>query len=179
MFFGVFLAGPLAGSTFVLKEAGDGGVPIGSLAAGSLLLCVLNVIIFGPFVIWPIILGEFYEVMGLPPLIFFAVCSLLFCVLRFRSGVRHWSISMVREYLFSIVYFCVLILFTIAYASARYIEMYSLEYRVLDVVKAYLSFEGMIQLFIIGGLLSVIPAGIITLLSYLWISKISMCCRRN
>lgn len=143
-FFGTFLDGPLAGSTFggVIND-GSGGDSVGPfLALGGMafVLAIVLSIIIAPFVAWPsLIASDLNEGRGIWGAIILIAIQFIFIILRIRSNVRHWKRSFLSDlllnmlFLFLLFFLSVVILFVPlitllggsemgAYAAAHYGE---------------------------------------------------------
>ncbi len=145
-FFGTFLDGPLAGSTFggVIND-GSGGDSVGPfLALGGMafVLAIVLSIIIAPFVAWPsLIASNLNEGRGIWGAIILIAIQFIFIILRIRSNVRHWKRSFLSDlllnmlFLFLLFFLSVVILFVPlitllggsemgAYAAAHYGEFF-------------------------------------------------------
>ena len=143
-FFGTFLDGPLAGSTFggIIND-GSGGDSVGPfLALGGMafILAIVLSIIIAPFVAWPsLIVSNLNEGRGIWGAIILIAIQFIFIILRIRSNVRHWKRSFLSDlllnmlFLFLLFFLSVVILFVPlitllggsemgAYAAAHYGE---------------------------------------------------------
>ena len=121
-FFGTFLDGPLAGSTFggVIND-GSGGDSVGPfLALGGMafVLAIVLSIIIAPFVAWPsLIASDLNEGRGIWGAIILIAIQFIFIILRIRSNVRHWKRSFLSDlllnmlFLFLLFFLSVVILF--------------------------------------------------------------------
>ena len=141
-FFGTFLDGPLAGSTFggIIND-GSGGDSVGPfLALGGMafVLAIVLSIIIAPFVAWPsLIASDLNEGRGIWGAIILIAIQFIFIILRIRSNVRHWKRSFLSDlllnmlFLFLLFFLSVVILFVPlitllggsemgAYAAAHY-----------------------------------------------------------
>ena len=184
-FFGTFLDGPLAGSTFggVIND-GSGGDSVGPfLALGGMafvLVIVLSIII-APFVAWPsLIASDLNEGRGIWGAIILIAIQFIFIILRIRSNVRHWKRSFLSDlllnmlFLFLLFFLSVVILFVPlitllggsemgAYAAAHYGEF-------LGTVFSNL-FSNLFGIVFFIWALSMIPAALTTGCSTLFIRK--------
>ena len=108
-FFGTFLDGPLAGSTFggVLND-GSGGDSVGPfLALGGMafVLAIVLSIIIAPFVAWPsLIASDLNEGRGIWGAIILIAIQFIFIILRIRSNVRHWKRSFLSDLLLNMLF---------------------------------------------------------------------------
>lgn len=184
-FFGTFLDGPLAGSTFggVIND-GSGGDSVGPfLALGGMafVLAIVLSIIIAPFVAWPsLIASDLNEGRGIWGAIILIAIQFIFIILRIRSNVRHWKRSFLSDlllnmlFLFLLFFLSVVILFVPlitllggsemgAYAAAHYGEF-------LGIVFSNLFFNLFGIVFFIWAL-SMIPAALTTGCSTLFIRK--------
>ena len=184
-FFGTFLDGPLAGSTFggVIND-GSGGDSVGPfLALGGMafVLAIVLSIIIAPFVAWPsLIASDLNEVRGLWGAIILIAIQFIFIILRIRSNVRHWKRSFLSDlllnmlFLFLLFFLSVVILFVPlitllggsemgAYAAAHYGEF-------LGTVFSNL-FSNLFGIVFFIWALSMIPAALTTGCSTLFIRK--------
>ena len=184
-FFGTFLDGPLAGSTFggVIND-GSGGDSVGPfLALGGMafVLAIVLSIIIAPFVAWPsLIASDLNEGRGIWGAIILIAIQFIFIILRIRSNVRHWKRSFLSDlllnmlFLFLLFFLSVVILFVplIAllggsemgtYAAAHYGEF-------LGTVFSNL-FSNLFGIFFFIWALSMIPAALTTGCSTLFIRK--------
>ena len=184
-FFGTFLDGPLAGSTFggVIND-GSGGDSVGPfLALGGMafVLAIVLSIIIAPFVAWPsLIASDLNEGRGIWGAIILIAIQLIFIILRIRSNVRHWKRSFLSDlllnmlFLFLLFFLSVVILFVPlitllggsemgAYAAAHYREF-------LGTVFSNL-FSNLFGIVFFIWALSMIPAALTTGCSTLFIRK--------
>ena len=184
-FFGTFLDGPLAGSTFggVIND-GSGGDSVGPfLALGGMafVLAIVLSIIIAPFVAWPsLIASDLNEGRGIWGAIILIAIQFLFIILRIRSNVRHWKRSFLSDlllnmlFLFLLFFLSVVILFVPlitllggsemgAYAAAHYGEF-------LGTVFSNL-FSNLFGIVFFIWALSMIPAALTTGCSTLFIRK--------
>lgn len=184
-FFGTFLDGPLAGSTFggVIND-GSGGDSVGPfLALGGMafVLAIVLSIIIAPFVAWPsLIASDLNEGRGIWGAIILIAIQFIFIILRIRSNVRHWKRSFLSDlllnmlFLFLLFFLSVVILFVplIAllggsemgtYAAAHYGEF-------LGTVFSNL-FSNLFGIVFFIWALSMIPAALTTGCSTLFIRK--------
>ena len=184
-FFGTFLDGPLAGSTFggVIND-GSGGDSVGPfLALGGMafVLAIVLSIIIAPFVAWPsLIASDLNEGRGIWGAIILIAIQFIFIILRIRSNVRHWKRSFLSDlllnmlFLFLLFFRSVMILFlpliTLlggsemgAYAAAHYGEF-------LGTVFSNL-FSNLFGIVFFIWALSMIPAALTTGCSTLFIRK--------
>ena len=184
-FFGTFLDGPLAGSTFggVIND-GSGGDSVGPfLALGGMafVLAIVLSIIIAPFVAWPsLIASNLNEGRGIWGAIILIAIQFIFIILRIRSNVRHWKRSFLSDlllnmlFLFLLFFLSVVILFVPLitllggsemgpYATAHYGEF-------LGIVFSNLFFNLFGIVFFIWAL-SMIPAALTTGCSTLFIRK--------
>lgn len=184
-FFGTFLDGPLAGSTFggVIND-GSGGDSVGPfLALGGMafVLAIVLSIIIAPFVAWPsLIASDLNEGRGIWGAIILIAIQFIFIVLRIRSNVRHWKRSFLSDlllnmlFLFLLFFLSVVILFVPlitllggsemgAYAAAHYGEF-------LGIVFSNL-FSNLFGIVFFIWALSMIPAALTTGCSTLFIKK--------
>ena len=184
-FFGTFLDGPLAGSTFggVIND-GSGGDSVGPfLALGGMafVLAIVLSIIIAPFVAWPsLIASDLNEGRGIWGAIILIAIQFIFIILRIRSNVRHWKRSFLSDlllnmlFLFLLFFLSVVILFVPlitllggsemgAYAAAHYGEF-------LGIVFSNLFSNLFGSVFFIWAL-SMIPAALTTGCSTLFIRK--------
>ena len=143
-FFGTFLDGPLAGSTFggVINDGsgGDSVEPFLALGGMAFVLAIVLSIIIAPFVAWPsLIASDLNEGRGIWGAIILIAIQFIFIILRIRSNVRHWKRSFLSDlllnmlFLFLLFFLSVVILFVPlitllggsemgAYAAAHYGE---------------------------------------------------------
>ena len=184
-FFGTFLDGPLAGSTFggVIND-GSGGDSVGPfLALGGMafVLAIVLSIIIAPFVAWPsLIASDLNEGRGIWGAIILIAIQFIFIILRIRSNVRHWKRSFLSDlllnmlFLFLLFFLSVVILFVPlitllggsemgAYAAAHYGEF-------LGTVFSNL-FSNLFGIVFFIWALSMIPAALATGCSTLFIRK--------
>ena len=184
-FFGTFLDGPLAGSTFggVIND-GSGGDSVGPfLALGGMafVLAIVLSIIIAPFVAWPsLIASNLNEGRGIWGAIILIAIQFIFIILRIRSNVRHWKRSFLNDlllnmlFLFLLFFLSVVILFVPlitllggsemgAYAAAHYGEF-------LGIVFSNL-FSNLFGIVFFIWALSMIPAALTTGCSTLFIRK--------
>lgn len=184
-FFGTFLDGPLAGSTFggVIND-GSGGDSVGPfLALGGIafVLAIVLSIIIAPFVAWPsLIASDLNEGRGIWGAIILIAIQFIFIILRIRSNVRHWKRSFLSDlllnmlFLFLLFFLSVVILFVPlitllggsemgAYAAAHYGEF-------LGTVFSNL-FSNLFGIVFFIWALSMIPAALTTGCSTLFIRK--------
>lgn len=184
-FFGTFLDGPLAGSTFggVIND-GSGGDSVGPfLALGGMafVLAIVLSIIIAPFVAWPsLIASDLNEGRGIWGAIILIAIQFIFIILRIRSNVRHWKRSFLSDlllnmlFLFLLFFLSVVILFVSlitllggsemgAYAAAHYGEF-------LGIVFSNL-FSNLFGIVFFIWALSMIPAALTTGCSTLFIRK--------
>lgn len=184
-FFGTFLDGPLAGSTFggVIND-GSGGDSVGPfLALGGMafVLAIVLSIIIAPFVAWPsLIASDLHEGRGIWGAIILIAIQFIFVILRIRSNVRHWKRSFLSDlllnmlFLFLLFFLSVVILFVPlitliggsemgAYAAAHYGEF-------LGTVFSNL-FSNLFGIVFFIWALSMIPAALTTGCSTLFIRK--------
>lgn len=184
-FFGTFLDGPLAGSTFggVIND-GSGGDSVGPfLALGGMafVLAIVLSIIIAPFVAWPsLIASDLNEGRGIWGSIILIAIQFIFIILRIRSNVRHWKRSFLSDlllnmlFLFLLFFLSVVILFVPlitllggsemgAYAAAHYGEF-------LGTVFSNL-FSNLFGIVFFIWALSMIPAALTTGCSTLFIRK--------
>lgn len=184
-FFGTFLDGPLAGSTFggVIND-GSGGDSVGPfLALGGMafVLAIVLFIIIAPFVAWPsLIASDLNEGRGIWGAIILIAIQFIFIILRIRSNVRHWKRSFLSDlllnmlFLFLLFFLSVVILFVPlitllggsemgAYAAAHYGEF-------LGTVFSNL-FSNLFGIVFFIWALSMIPAALTTGCSTLFIRK--------
>lgn len=184
-FFGTFLDGPLAGSTFggVIND-GSGGDSVGPfLALGGMafVLAIILSIIIAPFVAWPsLIASDLNEGRGIWGAIILIAIQFIFIILRIRSNVRHWKRSFLSDlllnmlFLFLLFFLSVVILFVPlitllggsemgAYAAAHYGEF-------LGTVFSNL-FSNLFGIVFFIWALSMIPAALTTGCSTLFIRK--------
>lgn len=186
-FFGTFLDGPLAGSTFggVIND-GSGGDSVGPfLALGGMafVLAIVLSIIIAPFVAWPsLIASNLNEGRGIWGAIILIAIQFIFIILRIRSNVRHWKRSFLSDlllnmlFLFLLFFLSVVILFVPlitllggsemgAYAAAHYGEF-------LGTVFSNL-FSNLFGIVFFIWALSMIPAALTTGCSTLFIRKVA------
>lgn len=184
-FFGTFLDGPLAGSTFggVIND-GSGGDSVGPfLALGGMafVLAIVLSIIIAPFVAWPsLIASDLNEGRGIWGAIILIAIQFIFIILRIRRNVRHWKRSFLSDlllnmlFLFLLFFLSVVILFVPlitllggsemgAYAAAHYGEL-------LGTVFSNL-FSNLFGIVFFIWALSMIPAALTTGCSTLFIRK--------
>ncbi len=184
-FFGTFLDGPLAGSTFggVIND-GSGGDSVGPfLALGGMafVLAIVLSIIIAPFVAWPsLIASDLNEGRGIWGAIILIAIQFIFIILRIRSNVRHWKRSFLSDlllnmlFLFLLFFLSLVILFVPlitllggsemgAYAAAHYGEF-------LGIVFSNL-FSNLFGIVFFIWALSMIPAALTTGCSTLFIRK--------
>ncbi|MEE0775168.1 MAG: hypothetical protein U0M47_09290 [Merdibacter sp.] len=184
-FFGTFLDGPLAGSTFggVIND-GSGGDSVGPfLALGGMafVLAIVLSIIIAPFVAWPsLIASDLNEGRGIWGAIILIAIQFIFIILRIRSNVRHWKRSFLSDlllnmlFLFLLFFLSVVILFVPliallggsemgAYAAAHHGEF-------LGTVFSNL-FSNLFGIVFFIWALSMIPAALTTGCSTLFIRK--------
>lgn len=184
-FFGTFLDGPLAGSTFggVIND-GSGGDSVGPfLALGGMafVLAIVLSIIIAPFVAWPsLIASDLNEGRGIWGAIILIAIQFIFIILRIRSNVRHWKRSFLSDlllnmlFLFLLFFLSVVILFVPlitllggsemgAYAATHYGEF-------LGTVFSNL-FSNLFGIVFFIWALSMIPAALTTGCSTLFIRK--------
>ena len=184
-FFGTFLDGPLAGSTFggIIND-GSGGDSVGPfLALGGMtfVLAIVLSIIIAPFVAWPsLIASDLNEGRGIWGAIILIAIQFIFIILRIRSNVRHWKRSFLSDlllnmlFLFLLFFLSVVILFVPlitllggsemgAYAAAHYGEF-------LGTVFSNL-FSNLFGIVFFIWALSMIPAALTTGCSTLFIRK--------
>ncbi len=184
-FFGTFLDGPLAGSTFggVIND-GSGGDSVGPfLALGGMafVLAIVLSIIIAPFVAWPsLIASDLNEGRGIWGAIILIAIQFIFIILRIRSNVRHWKRSFLSDlllnmlFLFLLFFLSVVILFVPlitllggsemgAYAAAHYGEFMGTVFSNL--------FSNLFGIVFFIWALSMIPAALTTGCSTLFIRK--------
>ena len=119
-FFGTFLDGPLAGSTFggVIND-GSGGDSVGPfLALGGMafVLAIVLSIIIAPFVAWPSLIASNLneeEVSGEPSIILIAI-QFIFIICGSRSNVRHWKRSFLNDLLLNMLFLFLLFFLSVA-----------------------------------------------------------------
>ena len=184
-FFGTFLDGPLAGSTFggVINDGsgGDSVVPFLALGGMAFVLAIVLSIIIAPFVAWPsLIASDLNEGRGIWGAIILIAIQFIFIILRIRSNVRHWKRSFLSDlllnmlFLFLLFFLSVVILFVPliallggsemgAYAAAHYGEF-------LGTVFSNL-FSNLFGIVFFIWALSMIPAALTTGCSTLFIRK--------
>lgn len=184
-FFGAFLDGPLAGSTFggVINDGsgGDSGAPFLALGGMAFVLAIVLSIIIAPFVAWPsLIASDLNEGRGIWGAIILIAIQFIFIILRTRSNVRHWKRSFLSDlllnmlFLFLLFFLSVVILFVPlitllggsemgAYAAAHYGEF-------LGTVFSNL-FSNLFGIVFFIWALSMIPAALTTGCSTLFIRK--------
>lgn len=184
-FFGTFLDGPLAGSTFggVINDGsgGDSGAPFLALGGMAFVLAIVLSIIIAPFVAWPsLIASDLNEGRGIWGAIILIAIQFIFIILRIRSNVRHWKRSFLSDlllnmlFLFLLFFLSVVILFVPlitllggsemgAYAAAHYGEF-------LGTVFSNL-FSNLFGIVFFIWALSMIPAALTTGCSTLFIRK--------
>ena len=184
-FFGTFLDGPLAGSTFggVINDGsgGDSVEPFLALGGMAFVLAIVLSIIIAPFVAWPsLIASDLNEGRGIWGAIILIAIQFIFIILRIRSNVRHWKRSFLSDlllnmlYLFLLFFLSVVILFVPliallggsemgAYAAAHYGEF-------LGTVFSNL-FSNLFGIVFFIWALSMIPAALTTGCSTLFIRK--------
>lgn len=184
-FFGTFLDGPLAGSTFggVINDgSGDDSVgPFLALGGMAFVLAIVLSIIIAPFVAWPsLIASDLNEGRGIWGAIILIAIQFIFIILRIRSNVRHWKRSFLSDlllnmlFLFLLFFLSVVILFVPlitllggsemgAYAAAHYGEF-------LGTVFSNL-FSNLFGIVFFIWALSMIPAALTTGCSTLFIRK--------
>ena len=184
-FFGTFLDGPLAGSTFggVIND-GSGGDSVGPfLALGGMafVLAIVLSILIAPFVAWQSLIAcDLNEGRGIWGAIILIAIQFIFIILRIRSNVRHWKRSFLSDlllnmlFLFLLFFLSVVILFVPlitllggsemgAYAAAHYGEF-------LGTVFSNL-FSNLFGIVFFIWALSMIPAALTTGCSTLFIRK--------
>lgn len=184
-FFGTFLDGPLAGSTFggVIND-GSGGDSVGPfLALGGMafVLAIVLSIIIAPFVAWSsLIASELNEGRGIWGSVILIAIQFIFIILRIRSNVRHWKRSFLSDlllnmlFLFLLFFLSVVILFVPliallggsemgAYAAAHYGEFLGIMFSNL--------FSNLFGIVFVIWALSMIPAALTTGCSTLFIRK--------
>lgn len=184
-FFGTFLDGPLAGSTFggVINN-GSGGDSVGpflTLGGMAFVLAIILSIIIVPFVAWrSLIASELNERSGIWGVIILLAIQFIFIILRIRSNVRHWKHSFLHDlllnmlFLFLFFYLFVVILFVPlstflggseigAYAASHYGEFLGLVFSNL--------FSNLFGIVFFIWALSMIPAALTTGCSTLFIKK--------
>ena len=184
-FFGTFLDGPLAGSTFggIIND-GSGGDSVGPfLALGGMtfVLAIVLSIIIAPFVAWPsLIASDLNEGRGIWGAIILIAIQFIFIILRIRSNVRHWKRSFLSDlllnmlFLFLLFFLSVVILFVPlitllggsemgAYAAAHYGEFMGTVFSNL--------FSNLFGIVFFIWALSMIPAALTTGCSTLFIRK--------
>ena len=184
-FFGTFLDGPLAGSTFggVINDGsgGDSVEPFLALGGMAFVLAIVLSIIIAPFVAWPsLIASDLSEGRGIWGAIILIAIQFIFIILRIRSNVRHWKRSFLSDlllnmlFLFLLFFLSVVILFVPlitllggsemgAYAAAHYGEF-------LGTVFSNL-FSNLFGIVFFIWALSMIPAALTTGCSTLFIRK--------
>lgn len=184
-FFGTFLDGPLAGSTFggVINDGSDGDSvgPFLALGGMAFVLAIVLSIIIAPFVAWPsLIASDLNEGRGIWGAIILIAIQFIFIILRIRSNVRHWKRSFLSDlllnmlFLFLLFFLSVVILFVPlitllggsemgAYAAAHYGEF-------LGTVFSNL-FSNLFGIVFFIWALSMIPAALTTGCSTLFIRK--------
>lgn len=184
-FFGTFLDGPLAGSTFggVIND-GSGGDSVGPfLALGGMafVLAIVLSIIIAPFVAWPsLIASDLNEGRGIWGAIILIAIQFIFIILRIRSNVRHWKRSFLSDLLLNMLFLLLLFFLSVvilfvplitliggsemgAYAAAHYGEF-------LGTVFSNL-FSNLFGIVFFIWALSMIPAALTTGCSTLFIRK--------
>ena len=184
-FFGTFLDGPLAGSTFggVINNGsgGDSVGPFPTLGGMAFVLAIILSIIIVPFVAWrSLIASELNERSGIWGVIILLAIQFIFIILRIRSNVRHWKHSFLHDlllnmlFLFLFFYLFVVILFVPlstflggseigAYAASHYGEFLGLVFSNL--------FSNLFGIVFFIWALSMIPAALTTGCSTLFIKK--------
>ena len=184
-FFGTFLDGPLAGSTFggVINDGSGGDIvgPFLALGGMAFVLAIVLSIIIAPFVAWPsLIASDLNEGRGIWGAIILIAIQFIFIILRIRSNVRHWKRSFLSDlllnmlFLFLLFFLSVVILFVPlitllggsemgAYAAAHYGEF-------LGTVFSNL-FSNLFGIVFFIWALSMIPAALTTGCSTLFIRK--------
>ncbi len=121
-FFGTFLDGPLAGSTFggVIND-GSGGDSVGPfLALGGMafVLAIVLSIIIAPFVAWPsLIASDLNEGRGIWGAIILIAIQFIFIILRIRSNVRHWKRSFLSDLLLNMLFLFLLFFLSLFFLS--------------------------------------------------------------
>ena len=121
-FFGTFLDGPLAGSTFggVIND-GSGGDSVGPfLALGGMafVLAIVLTIIIAPFVAWPsLIASDLNEGRGIWGAIILIAIQFIFIILRIRSNVRHWKRSFLSDLLLNMLFLFLLFFLSLFFLS--------------------------------------------------------------
>ena len=105
MWFGTFLDGPLAGSTFELTEGGGGdGLGLGPLFAIGIVISVALIVVVGPFIIWPIFIKEITAGQSILWGGVIVLPQVAYLALRIRSCVRRWRCHFVRELLLNMLF---------------------------------------------------------------------------
>lgn len=105
MFFGTFLDGPLAGSTFEITEGdGGGGSGIGALFGIGIFVSVLLIVVVGPFIIWPMFLKEISAGQSMLWSGVIVIPQAIYIAFRVRSSVRHWHTNFFKELILNMVF---------------------------------------------------------------------------
>lgn len=133
MFFGTFLDGPLAGSTFEFTEADSGGgFGIGPLFGIGIVLSVLLIVVVGPFIIWPIFVKEVSAGQSMLWSGVIIVPQVIYIVCRIRSCVRHWKTNFIKELLLNMLF-----LFIAIFAAAFIIGMIMIDAQTKSLIAQY------------------------------------------
>lgn len=180
-FFGQFLDGPLAGSTFEgTTDTGSGGDFIGGFVAmgfGAAVFAIIFCIVVGPFVVWPLLFeSDIREGRGILGAVLVLAVQILYICLRTRSCVKHWHAGFVKELCLNVVFLiaftfmaCVVLLVPLSriYLEPAQAQLVTEHYG--ELVKYMISnaTSNLPQFIFFYYCLSVLPAGMITLFSRL------------
>lgn len=175
-FFGEFLDGPLAGTTFEGTTDSGGGDSIGpivTLAFWAGIFAVIFCLIVGPLVVWPLLFeSEIREGRSIIGGVCLLAIQIIYVALRIRTCVRHWNVNFFKELFFNGLFLAVIVLggliilplplshIYLSEAEATYLTEHYGEF-IMDV----LSGSSPILYIFFFYCLSVIPAGVTTLLS--------------
>ena len=178
MWFGTFLDGPLAGSTFEITGGDGGGLGLGPLFAIGLVVSIALIVIVGPFIIWPIFIREITAGQSLLWGGVIVLPQVAYIACRVRSCVRHWRRHYVKELLLNMLF-----LFVTVLAMGLILGMIFIDPQTKALIAQYLpqlagQFMGQLLLSLLLwifalALLSAIPAAIICGVSTLLVKRIA------
>lgn len=177
-FFGEFLSGPLAGSTFEATTDTGGGDMIGPFVVLSFwagILVVILSLIVGPLIAWPVLFqSDIREGRGISWGICLLAFQVIYIALRIRRCVRLWNVNFFKElclnslFLAAVMLAAVIVLMLplghiyLSEADARYLTEHYGEF-IMSVLSQVVSSP--IRHIFFFYCLSVIPAGLTTFLS--------------
>lgn len=181
-FFGTFLDGPLAGSTFegvVGDSSGGGGGTILPLVGIATILAIVGyaVIYFfvAPFATWYLMFKD----ESIMAIFVFILIEFVYMLFRIRHNVKHWNVSFIKELLYNTLYFIVLylimagiIVIPIIFATeGATMGNYLLQHYGQWLYEVF--FSQIFGLLFFAVPLSVIPALLTTGASYLFLGKVA------